>query len=283
MWFQRVLPNNVLECVVTLECVAGLDCDISDNQLQLSSPTLPELTIAWAAAVQSDAAVAKLRKSERRLVVSAPLSRSSTAAERRVRLRVLRGERGTHTITFRDPGGCEEPKRSYVLVSKSGHFASRTAAESYSWAATFDAGTDGTVVTLGSGSWCFEAAEVCISYGRLERTEKAPRPIEASRAVDGVLISARQASVSTQSGAAATAAAARGAGAAAAALEAGSGTPLDSGTPLESGTPLDSVVFLPEREQLPTAELREACARYDAAFGRICGHEISSRDKQVRR
>ena len=161
MWSQRVLPNNTLECVVTFEHdIAGLECDISDDRLQLSAPTLPELTIAWAATVHSDAAVAKLRKKERRLTVSAPLSRSGTVAERRVRLRVRRGERGTHAITFRDRSG-EEAKRCYVLVSKSGQFASRTAAGSYHWAETFEAGTDGAVVSLGSGDWCFEATEGC--------------------------------------------------------------------------------------------------------------------------
>ena len=164
MWSQRVSPNNTLECVVTFEHdIAGLECDISDDQLQLTSPTLPELTIAWAATVHSDAAVAKLRKKERRLTVSAPLSRSGTVAERRVRLRVRRGERGTHAITFRDRSG-EEAKRCYVLVSKSGQFASRTAAGSYHWAETFEAGTDGAVVTLGSGDWCFEATEVCTPH-----------------------------------------------------------------------------------------------------------------------
>ena len=175
MWSQRVLPNNTLECVVTFEHdIAGLECDISDDRLQLSAPTLPELTIAWAATVHSDAAVAKLRKKERRLTVSAPLSGSgSTVAERRVRLRVLRGERGTHVITFRDRSDCgDEARRCYVLVSKSGQFASRTAAESYHWAATFEAGTDGAVVTLGSGDWCFEATEVCTSHASLT----LPRP-----------------------------------------------------------------------------------------------------------
>ena len=165
MWSQRVLPNNTLECAVTFEHdTAGLECDISDDQLQLTSPTLPELTIAWAATVHSNVAVAKLRKKERRLTVSAPLSISdSTVTERHVRLRVLRGERGTHVITFRDCSG-EEAKRCYVLVSKSGQFASRTVAGSYHWAATFEAGTDGAVISLGSGDWCFEAPEARTSY-----------------------------------------------------------------------------------------------------------------------
>ena len=91
--------------------------------------------------------------------------------------------------------------------------------------------------------------QVCISYGRLEHTQKAPLPIEESRAVTGVRISARQAA--PQNGAEARGAEDAG--------EADSGTP--SGV-----TPLDSVVFTPEREQLPTLELRGACARYDAAF-----------------
>ena len=91
---------------------------------------------------------------------------------------------------------------------------------------------------------------MCISYGRLERTQEAPLPIEASRAVTGVLISARQAAPQNGTEACGAGAEARGAGA---------GTPLGD-------TPLDSVVFMPEREQLPTIELRGACARYDAAF-----------------
>ena len=73
-----------------------------DDQLQLTSPTLPKLTIAWSAPVQSDAAVAKLRKKERRLAVSAPLRPDGTTmAERHVRLRVLRGERGTRFAAAR--------------------------------------------------------------------------------------------------------------------------------------------------------------------------------------
>ena len=163
MWSQRLLPSNTLECVVTFEHdITGLECDVSDNQLQLTSPTLPKLTIAWSAPVQSDAAVAKLRKKERRLAVSAPLRPKrgdEERGERHVRLRVLRGERGTHVVTFRERSG-QEAKRCYVLVSKSGQFASRTVAGSYHWAATFEAGTGGAVVSLASGDWCFEATEV---------------------------------------------------------------------------------------------------------------------------
>ena len=161
MWSQRILPSNTFECVVTFEHdITGLECNISDDQLQLTSLTLPELTIAWSAPVQSDAAVAKLRKKERRLAVSAPLRPDGTTmAERHVRLRVLRGERGTHVVTFRDRSG-QEAKRCYVLVSKSGQFASRTVAGSYHCAATFEAGTGGAVVSLASGDWCFEATEV---------------------------------------------------------------------------------------------------------------------------
>ena len=95
---------------------------------------------------------------------------------------------------------------------------------------------------------------MCISYGRLEHTQEAPLPIEESRAVTGVRISPRQAA--PQNGAEA-----RGAEHA---READSGTP--SGVTPSGVTPLDSVVFTPEREQLPTLELRGACARYDAAF-----------------
>ena len=36
---------------------------------------------------------------------------------------------------------------------------------------------------------------------------------------------------------------------------------LDSGTLLGSAALLDSALFTPEREQLPTAALRRACAR----------------------
>ena len=100
---------------------------------------------------------------------------------------------------------------------------------------------------------------MCISYGRLEHTQKAPLPIEESRAVTGVRISPRQAA--PQNGAEA-----RGAERA---READSGTPsgvTPSGVTPSGVTPLDSVVFTPEREQLPTLELRGACARYDAAF-----------------
>lgn len=259
MWSQRVLANNTLECVVTFEHdVAGIDCDCSDNQLQLTSPTLPALTIAWAAKVYSAVATAKLRKRERMLTVSAPLSRSgSSLAERCVRLRVLRGERGEHVVTFRDPGHCEAATRCYVLVSKSGRFASRTVAKSYSWAATFEAGTGGAVVSLGScsGAWSSDAPDACITFGRLEDTQTAPSLVEAGRAVDGVVISARPASPPRG-------AETRGAGA--------------------EAREADSVVFLPEREQLPTAALRGACACYDAAYRSICGHEISSRDKQAR-
>lgn len=162
MWTQRILPSNTLECVVTFEHdITGLECDVSDDQLQLTSATLPELTIAWSVPVQSDAAVAKLRKKERRLAVSAPLRpNGTTMAERHVRLRVLRGERGTHVITFRERRGQEAKKRCYVLVSKSGQFASRMVAGSYHWAATFEAGTGGAVVSLASGDWCFEETEV---------------------------------------------------------------------------------------------------------------------------
>ena len=37
---------------------------------------------------------------------------------------------------------------------------------------------------------------------------------------------------------------------------------LDSGTLLGSAALLDSALFTPEREQLPTAALRRACARW---------------------
>ena len=41
-----------------------------------------------------------------------------------------------------------------------------------------------------------------------------------------------------------------------------SAAPVDSATLLGSGTLLDSALFTPEREQLPTAALRRACARW---------------------
>jgi hypothetical protein len=86
---------------------------------------------------------------------------------------------------------------------------------------------------------------VCISFGRLQPTQEAPLPIEESRAVTGVLISAGQAA--PQNGAEARAADAG-------AREVASDTPVEA-------MPLDSVVWMAEREQLPTTELRSACAR----------------------
>eukprot|EP00929_Paragymnodinium_shiwhaense_P091192 TRINITY_DN51221_c0_g1_i2.p1 TRINITY_DN51221_c0_g1~~TRINITY_DN51221_c0_g1_i2.p1 ORF type:complete len:397 (+),score=90.41 TRINITY_DN51221_c0_g1_i2:148-1338(+) len=90
-------------------------------------------------------------------------------------------ERGAHVLVFAEPEEASphaEGLRRYVLVTKSGKFASRTA-EDFHWVAAYPpcCSSDGrtvVVVRIENGMWSFASGAACVTYGLLPPGEADP-------------------------------------------------------------------------------------------------------------
>ena len=237
---QEVTASELLTEIVLADGIASaeLDLQLSDERLHLSHADATK-AIVFALPICSASASSRLSKVRRALVIRSALS---WTALRHVRVTVGALGRGEARVMLPVPWDVPDGMLCYVLVSRSGEFASREAG-GYTWCYSYSAlASDCLSIAIDCCSWVWECHDACITWGTLGDGEASPAIQEGCEQV-GVRFSFESTSRQVAS--------ARGA------------------------TPLVSTDWIPEEARLPSPSLRMCCRMYDDAFSRIDGHELS--------
>ena len=189
------MSGTDLTCELLLASEAP-ELEISDSHLRVAFGAEHDVLLAFACSIVSARATARHSKKRSVLVISAPLldalpQRSEAPAMRQLRLCVRGLGRGEHVLNLaplRGDANGRDDAAQYVLVSRSGDFASVEGG--YGWCHVLAAGSSARV-TIDAAEWLWECDEVRITHGVLQPGDSVPT-IDAETVQLGVHIDAER-------------------------------------------------------------------------------------------
>ena len=233
---QEVTASELVTEIVLADGIAAADLDLqlSDDRLRLSHAGATKV-IVFALPICSATASSKFSKARRALVIRSALSWMGL---RHIRVTVGAIGRGEARVMLPLPSEVPDGTLCYMLVSRSGEFASCEAG-GYAWCYSYSAlASDHLSISIDCSSWVWDCHDACITWGTLGDGEPRPAIQEGCEQV-------------------------------------GVGIMLEPAESARGATSLVTTTWIPEETSLPSPSLRMCCRIYDDAFSSIDGHELS--------